>query len=224
MEQGETIEYKGWKLRVRKPEGEGPFPVLVMVHGLKGDETVMWIFQPRLPKNALIIAPRALYPINGGGYTWQQSDRAGLPNASELQPAASALHKLLDDLNTEPPDLWQKEQVDFEAVDLLGFSQGSAVAYLFALMYPECINRLGGLASFMPKGVETLVQREPLAGKKAFVAHGTKEETVPVSLAEDAVRQLEQAGAEVTLCLDDVGHKLSLDCFKGLGDFFRKSS
>jgi phospholipase/carboxylesterase len=224
MGEGQELEYKGWQLRVRVPEKkEGTLRVMFLIHGLMGDENVMWIFLPRLPKDVLIIAPRALYPVESGGYTWQKTVRTRLPGAEDLRPAANALLELMDELNQQPPELWRSGQADFHQVDLLGFSQGSALSYLFALLYPERVRKLGGLAGFMPRGVDALVQREPLAGKKAFVAHGTKDDIVPVVEAEEAVRLLEQAGGEVSFCLDDVGHKLSLDCFKGLGEFFRSA-
>lgn len=220
MEAGETIEYHGWNLRVRVPNGDGPLRVLFLIHGLLGDENVMWIFLPRLPKDALIIAPRGLYPVGDGGYTWQASERTGLPTMTDLQPAVTALQGLMDDLAVDPPGLWAPGRADFSQVDLLGFSQGGAVSSLFALMYPQRVRKLGSLASFMPAGVDAFLHREPLAGKKVFVAHGAQDETVPISKAERAVDALEQAGAEVIFCVDDVGHKLSLDCFKGLGVYF----
>jgi phospholipase/carboxylesterase len=221
MEQGQTVEYRGWNLKIRKPAGEGPWNVLLMLHGLKGDENVMWIFAPRLPAGALIVAPRALYPAEGGGFTWQEHLSQGWAGLDSLRPAVERLHSLLDDLQNEPPDLWQPQQADFSQVDLLGFSQGSALSYAFTWLYPQRVRKLAALAGFMPAGVETLAQREPLVGRRIFVAHGSKDETVPLHKAQESARILEQAGAEVSLCVDDVGHKISLDCFKGLGQYFQ---
>jgi hypothetical protein len=53
------IEHDGWTLRIRMPEVPGPYPVVLLLHGWKGTEDVMWVFAGQLPENALIIATRA---------------------------------------------------------------------------------------------------------------------------------------------------------------------
>jgi predicted esterase len=55
-----------------------------------------------------------------------------------------------------------------------------------------------------------------------FVAHGTRDELVPIERGRHTVQTLEQAGAQVTYCEDDVGHKLSAACFRALEAFFKK--
>jgi len=41
------------------------------------------------------------------------------------------------------------------------------------------------------------------------VAHGTQDQLVPIDRARTSIELLEQAGAQVTYCEDEVGHKLS---------------
>jgi predicted esterase len=43
---------------------------------------------------------------------------------------------------------------------------------------------------------------------------------VPVGRARASVALLEQAGAQVTYCEDEVGHKVSIPCLHGLKKFF----
>src|SRR5512135_2672822 len=54
-------------------------PLIIMIHGLGGDENVMWIFERALPDQATAIAPRAPLWIEpdtphaeeaSGGYSW----------------------------------------------------------------------------------------------------------------------------------------------------------
>jgi predicted esterase len=54
------------------------------------------------------------------------------------------------------------------------------------------------------------------------VAHGERDEIVRMDRAYHAVDVLEQAGAQVTGCFDDVGHKLGASCFRGLENYFRR--
>ena len=62
--------------------------------------------------------------------------------------------------------------------------------------------------------------RRVLAGKHFFVAHGTQDNLVPVERARESIELLEQAGAQVTFCEAEVGHKVSADCLRGLESFF----
>jgi predicted esterase len=54
-----------------------------------------------------------------------------------------------------------------------------------------------------------------------FVAHGTKDEMVTVERARASMQLLEQAGAEITYCEDEVGHKLSKDCLRALEHYLQ---
>jgi predicted esterase len=58
-----------------------------------------------------------------------------------------------------------------------------------------------------------------LQGKNVFLAHGTQDSLVPVDRARQAAATLQEAGADVILCEDEVGHKLSASCFRNLQDF-----
>jgi predicted esterase len=73
----------------------------------------------------------------------------------------------------------------------------------------------------MPGGTDDLLTRRVLVEKPFFVAHGTKDELIPLERAVQAVEQLNAAGAQVTFCEAEVGHKLSADCLRGLETFFK---
>jgi phospholipase/carboxylesterase len=59
-----------------------------------------------------------------------------------------------------------------------------------------------------------------LEGKPFFVTHGTKDEMVPIERARASIEILERAGAQVTYCEDNVGHKVSATCLRSLKEFF----
>jgi len=184
----------------------------LLLHGWTGDENAMWVFANRLPKNALLVAPRGLYPTTLGGYGWQPTLGRTWPELEDFRPAMEALWDLLIPKNFPT--------ADGRPIRLAGFSQGAALSYSLALAYPQRVEALAGLSGFAPEGVEQLVKEQPLAGKSCFMAHGTQDELVPVARARQARQTLLDAGAKVTYCEDDVGHKLSASCFRGMGKFF----
>jgi phospholipase/carboxylesterase len=109
--------------------------------------------------------------------------------------------------------------IDVNEFDVMGFSQGAGMCSVLAFLYPQRIRKVGILAGFVPRGLEELVSQRPLEGKPFFVAHGTKDETVTVERARASIALLEQAGAKVTYCEDDVAHKVSVKCLRALKKF-----
>lgn len=207
----QTIQIDGMTLRVKEPAGEGKHPVLLLLHGLTGDENIMWVFTTRLPSNLLIIAPRGIHPAPTGGYSWLPNGDTE-PHVDDFRPAVDRLVQVLEGEHFP--------RADFSRVGVMGFSQGAALTYTLSLLQPARVSALAGLAGFIPEGAEALARNRPLLGKPVFAAHGTRDETIPVERARLAVRVLEEAGGQVTYCEDDVGHKLSAKCFRSLDAFF----
>jgi phospholipase/carboxylesterase len=222
-------------LKIQVPEGEGPHPLLFLLHGWTGDEDVMWIFASRLPSKYCMVAPRGLYNSPLGGYAWHEHRSERWPTVDEFRPAVQTLVDLLkadnglrgafaDGLGESGASEDALARVDVSTASLVGFSQGAALAYSFALLHPERAHLLGGLAGFMPEKVEDLVARQPLDGKKVFITHGTEDDIVPVEKARWSVELMQRAGSDVTYCEQQAGHKLSVSCFRALESFFASHS
>lgn len=209
----QLIQFDGWTLRIRETTQPNP-KLLVLIHGLTGDENSMWVFSRGLPAHYWILAPRAPYAADPGGYSWRPSQFGNLdgPSLEWLRQSAEALIGLVDAYSASV-------EVDARIFDVMGFSQGAAMCNALAFLYPQRIRRTGILAGFVPAGLEALVSQRPLEGKSFFIAHGTKDETVTVDRARASIALLEQAGAKVTYCEDDVAHKVSLNCLRALKEF-----
>lgn len=205
----------GWTALARIPETlypAPPPPLTLLLHGWLGDETVTWVFASRLPKHHLLVAPRGIYEPEPGRYGWVP--RLGeFPTLSRFQPAIESLLDLLEKV---------RENLDHALgpINLVGFSQGAALAHAFAVTHPARVAAIAGLAGFVPPGVETHLPDQPLAGKRIFLAHGTEDQTVPIEMARAGASLLQNLGASVTACEDQVGHKLGAGCFRAFGEFF----
>jgi phospholipase/carboxylesterase len=211
---GELISVGGWVMRKHQPEGGGPFPVVLMLHGWTGDENVMWVFASRLPKNALLVAPRGIYSTAGGGYSWHPDLSKIWPWVNDFLPAVEALLRTLSSNNFPEADLSE--------LHIVGFSQGAALAYTIAILYPERVATIASLSGFLPDGATAWLGNHRIKGLPVFIAHGTEDELVPIERARSCVNLLQQAGAQVTYCEDNVGHKLSANCFRGLEAFYQR--
>ena len=210
--------FEDWTLRIHAPAQKSN-RVILLLHGWTGDENSMWTFARSLNPDYWMIAPRAPYALSQGGYTWRAPSAnpnphpRGWPTLAGLRPATALLADLLERWGVA-------NDVDTKQVDVMGFSQGGAMTISFALFYPHLVRRLGVLAGFAPHGADAFIPTRPLEGKPVFVTHGTLDEMVPIDLARYSVQLLEDAGAHITYCEAEVGHKVSADCRKALEQFF----
>ena len=216
MKESETdiLEFPNWRVRYRGFVGNGVHPVFLLLHGWTGDENSMWVFASRLPREAILIAPRGPYPTPLGGFGWQLNQKKEWPNVTDFRPAVNSLINLLTKDNFPGADL--------RRLHFLGFSQGAALAFTFAILYPELVQSIGSLSGFLPEDAENWLSDRTLWEKPIFIAHGAQDDLVPVSRARNSVGILERSGGEVIYCEDDVGHKLSASCFRSMEAFYKK--
>lgn len=211
----ERVRLDDWILKVRKPTGVPNPQVVLLLHGWTGDEDSMWVFGSKLPESYLLIAPKAPHPsihAEYGGYSWSSEKRGEWPSMEDFKPSIEALRGLIKELSS----LYQG---DFEHLNLVGFSQGAALCYSFALHHAEQVKRVAALSGFFPEGGDALLNGNRLAGMPVFIGHGTHDDIVPVAMAYAAREAMEAAGANVSFCETEVGHKLGADCFKAFQAF-----
>jgi phospholipase/carboxylesterase len=207
------LDQDGWVARIQPPkQANENARVLLLIHGLHGDEKVMWIFTRGLPKTYWMVAPRG--PVKTSqGYAWVKSS-GDFPGLADFAPCASAFFKALSG--------WLDQLgAPHHPIDVMGFSQGAAMAYALAAFYPQTIRHVIALAGFLPRENDYPGRYNALKGKNIYIAHGSRDEIVPVHMAEDAVQTLQAAGADVTYCPSDTGHKLSTSCLRGLVEFLQ---
>ena len=211
----ELISFGDWALRVRASQSPNP-RLLVLLHGWTGDENSMWIFTRGFSPDYWMMAPRAPHDADPSGFSWRppQASAFGRPSLETLLPAAEGLIKLIDEYSASV-------KLDAVQFDLIGFSQGAAMTNVMGILYPHRVRKMGVLAGFVPAGLEQLISQKPLAGKKIFVAHGTQDQMIPIDRARASMEFLEQAGAQITYCEDEVGHKLSANCLHALETYLK---
>src|SRR5574338_424016 len=108
-----------------------------------------------------------------------------LPELNDFQQPAQ---DLLNAFET-----WRAETgAPLQPVDVMGFSQGAALAYALAAFFPQQIANVIALAGFLPSTTAYPGPYAALRQKRVFIAHGSRDETVPISNARFAVETLNQ--------------------------------
>jgi len=211
----ELTQFNNWTLRVR-PAAVQPARLLLLIHGWTGDENSMWVFARDLATSFWMIAPRAPYTTEPSGYSWRpfHLENYGQATLEMMRPAADDLIRFVDEYSASVG-------VDATQFDTMGFSQGAVMVNMLALLYPQRVRKAAALAGFVPRGLDEVIARRPLEAKQMFVAHGTLDDQVPVERARASVALLERAGAKVTYCEDEVGHKVSAGCLRALKSYLQ---
>lgn len=218
---GTALDQLGLIHRVRLPEQDAPIrrPVLVMLHGLEGNEDVTWIFARGVPPDWVIITPRApMIADSGNGYSWHRYND-GKTDPVSFDQSVTTLRHFLAALSAVYP-------VDPARITLLGFSQGAAMAYALTAAYRQNtldpalqLTGVAALAGYIP-GTLLLPALPDLGGLPVFQFHGTQDTTIPIALAHKNRDQLIAAHASLTYHEDPVGHKLSSAAMRALGEWF----
>jgi phospholipase/carboxylesterase len=205
----------GWPFQVYKPAFSPPNKrIMLLLHGYEGNENVMWVLTNPIPDNYALLAPRAPVQCGPDQYCWH-TIAPQWPDMDVYRSLADSLIERVDQWAAE--NNWPAQQID-----VMGFSQGAVLALAMGILYPEKIGRTAILAGFLPQAWKSQLQstQEALAGKPFFIAHGTRDEVIPIAKAHYTAEWLKEKSADVTFCEADTGHKISANCFNGLGEFF----
>jgi len=156
-----------------------------------------------------ICVPDAPYPLDIGaeiGHSWVlEAAPDGKTRQFSFERSADLVMDMLDDLIAQYP-------IDTTRAYLFGFSQGAGLTYMAGLAHPD---RFAGIASF-GGWLDDKLTDEVLAQAKdlpVFIAHGTKDRSVPYKLGKEAYKRLEKHGYEVTLEEFEGGHFIHPDKF-----------
>ena len=206
-------------------------PLIGLLHGLGGDEDVMWIFERALPEAATLISPRAPIKIVPGvpyaeavesGYSWLRP--APLPQIDQptFATALDVLQRFID-------VAIETYAADRRRVILIGFSQGATMSYALSLSRPDRIAGVIALDGFMPEddngrllpAAETPALRHMPPGGY-LILHGLEDERVAIGWARKARTMLESMGAAVEYHEYPVGHKVSPQGLKDMAAWLKR--
>ncbi|MDX1600612.1 MAG: hypothetical protein R3191_03755 [Anaerolineales bacterium] len=193
----------GLVYRVR-PATDPSVPSLLLFHGLTGDEDVMWIVESALPGGGLVAAPRAPFEAPEGGYSWVEDPEGPSIGFDDLGQSVGSVSRWIDSLEAA-------HGLDKDRMAYVGFSQGAALGFALARQPGLRPGAVVCLSGFLPDG-----PAQQLEGLPVFWGHGSRDDTLPIERAREDEGALRDVGAEVHFCEADVGHKVGVECMRGL--------
>src|ERR1700680_1387278 len=178
------------------PDGEGPFPTLVLLHGWGASAHDLLGLAPLLHGGrALVLCPQGpvVVPIGGGerGYGWFPLVPGLAPDIEAFRHGAGRLRRFVEQARDRYP-------IDPRAVVVGGFSQGGTMAYDLALRDPARFSGLVALSSWLPAPLIDDLPRLPEHEQlPVLVIHGTADPMIDVERARESRAALRRLGAGI---------------------------
>jgi phospholipase/carboxylesterase len=197
------------------PEGDGPFPTVVALHGWGASAHDLIGLAPVLHGGrALVLCPQgplALQIAPGMlGYGWFPIASGRPPDPLEFARASRVLEEFLDEAVAYHP-------VDRRHLVLLGFSQGGVLAYDLFLRAPERFAGLAALSSWLPADLARKFQpADAHKGRPVLVMHGTQDPMIGVERGRESRDALLPFGLSVTYREYEMGHEISPEALRAL--------
>jgi phospholipase/carboxylesterase len=202
---------------VYEPQGPGPHPTVVALHGWGANALDLLGLAPHLGAGRfLVLCPQGPMevPIGPGmnGYGWFPISMGAPPDVVAFAAAVSALDAFIAAAR-------QRYPIAADRLAVLGFSQGGVMAYALALRHGRGLAAVAALSTWLAPGLLESGGTERLSGLPVLVQHGTRDEMIGVERGRESVEQLRAAGAQTVYREYEMGHEINAASLRDLAGF-----
>lgn len=202
-----------------EPEGSGPHPTIVALHGWGANAMDLLTLAPHLgQRRFMVICPEGgvTVPLGSGasGYGWFLLN----PNqALELSSKTEDIITAISSLGRFVDQALERYPVDASRLVLLGFSQGGVMAYGLGLGKPGRFRGVVSLSSWLvPDLAKKVIKTNEIRGLPILVQHGLHDPLIDVSKARQSVDTLRAVQADVTYREYGMGHEITSESLADL--------
>ena len=193
------------------------YSTIITLHGRGTDENDLIPLVHALGlTEVLVISPRAPLPFRyGGGFAWYDVGQEGVPHPQTFGASLELLSRFIDEIKAGYP-------VNHERIILLGFSQGTVMAYALALLDPASFLGIAALSGYIPRQSGLPLALENLSGFSAFLSHGAYDQIIPVHLARESAALLKKGRVRVEYHEYPMRHEVSEETVQDLSAWTKK--
>ena len=185
-------------------------PLLLLLHGVGGNEQNLFSFANDLPDNLLVVSSRGPLTLGPESFAWFQVNfTSGHPQINEQQAEAARV-TILNFIES------LKNELDFDdkQVYLMGFSQGGIMSYSVALTEPEKIKGIAVMSGrLLPEVKPLIADAKRLDKLKVFISHGRQDAVLQFPYATASLAYLQTKGINPEFHQYDEGHTVNKQMF-----------
>jgi phospholipase/carboxylesterase len=183
---------------------------IVALHGRGTDEyDLLPLIEALGLDKVLVVSPRAPLTLDLGGFAWYEIGDEGTPHAETFRRSVVVLRNFLEEIKTA-------YSINPERLVLLGFSQGTVMAYAVGLQDPASVRGIAALSGYVPEKSGLPLRLHRLNGFPVFISHGVYDEVIPVKLGRTSAEALKDAGASVVYHEYEMGHEVREETLRDL--------
>jgi phospholipase/carboxylesterase len=203
------------------PEGDGPFPLVVAMHGYGGDKASMMRLARRIAGDEAfaiaslqgpfqhVVAPEDRTQPLKYGFGWVTNFK---PDES-IAMHADAVRLLLDDVGSEA-------RVDASRAFFMGFSQAVGVLLRFAFTHPALVRGAVAMCGGIPGDWNEEGKYREGDFDVLFVA-GARDEFYDADRSRASAHALERRARAVEYRLFDAGHEVPREAYPVIAEWLR---
>lgn len=190
-------------------------PSIIALHGRGADENDLadLVLALEFP-DVIVITPRAPLASSFGGYAWYELGEEGVPESETFKSSLQLLEKFVSEIKSGYP-------LDPEQIMLLGFSQGTVMAYAEGLLHPEAFRGIAALSGYIPHRSGLPLKLSNLNGFPVFISHGSDDPVIPARLGREAAELLKHAGANTAYHEYPTVHAVTEETIRDLREWVR---
>ncbi len=190
--------------------------LLMLLHGLNGNETGAFEVEAAFDPRFLVLCPRAPHETAPGRYRWFDTDlvieRAPI-DAGEAEASRRALVQFVN-------DAVMGFGVDPRLVFVLGFSQGAMMVYSLALTAPRLLRAVVAIAGrVLPELAPIAAPGKQIAELTFLLQHGRRDPVVPLTNGLAARDLLIDLNAMLGFREYDASHELTPEILNDAAEF-----
>jgi phospholipase/carboxylesterase len=187
--------------------------VFLLLHGTGGDESDLLPLGRELDPGAALLSPRGKVSENGRPRFFRRFAEGVFDEADVVKRA----NELADFVAAAG----ERYKFETRQVIAVGYSNGANIAAAVLLLRPGTIKSAVLLRAMVPITPSPLPK---LPGTRALICSGTRDPIIPMENAERLTAMLRNAGATVTLRIEEAGHQLVFDEIAAAKNWLYESS
>jgi phospholipase/carboxylesterase len=185
-----------------------PQALVLLLHGVGGNETNLEGLAGALDPRILSVLPRGPLTLGPGASGWFQvsfGPTGPVIDAAQAEAGRLQLAALVESLQRETG-------IGPDRTVLAGFSQGGIMSAGLGLTRPDLVAGFGLLSGrILPELAPRIAARAALAGLSGFVSHGLRDTTLPPAWADRSDAWLGELGVAFESRRYPAGHELTPD-------------
>ena len=187
----------------------GKSPAIFMLHGYGQNKEEFFSIANELPQEYIVISIQAPYKLSDTQFFWYAIE-LGSSKWCDIVQAQATQHKLLTFIG----QACDRFNINMEQISLMGFDQGGILSLSLALSFPEKVQKVIAINSYVDKKLLSFnYQKNNFEKLKICLLHGYSNEIVSLESAEETIAFFKKLKISYFYQTFATGHVFSAEMF-----------